>query len=361
MRPLPLPLAAATLLLILLVAGCGDSQKTDASKTPPGTPAPAPLKLVIYTSHGKEHYGPCLARFRKAHPEIDLPEPIDLGATDLALRIRGEAKNPQCDVWWGGPHYDFIDAEKRGLLQPYKPSWAAHSAPDNHSPKDAWYGTYLTPEVIMFNTKKLTRATAPQDWDDLLKPEWKNKIVLRDPPPSGTMKAIFAAMIVKAGGKTGVDDPAPGYDWLKQLDANTAHYASNPAEMYQYLIAGDTPVTVWNMADVYIQAAAHQSPFDCVVPASGAPVLVEGIAIPQGAPHLEAAKRFYEFITSTDELLFQANELHRIPARDDLPKDQLPVWMTANEFKPMPLDWAAIAPKADAWMDYWNHHIRTAK
>src|SRR5689334_6848428 len=125
MRRLSSSLAAFALLFGLLVAGCGDSQKTDAPKPSPGTPVPATLKLVIYTSHGKEHYAPCLARFRKAHPEIEVPEPIDIGATDLALRIRGEAKNPQCDVWWGGPHYDFIDAEKRGLLQPYKPSWAA--------------------------------------------------------------------------------------------------------------------------------------------------------------------------------------------------------------------------------------------
>ncbi|MGH7146260.1 MAG: extracellular solute-binding protein [Planctomycetota bacterium] len=357
--------ALCACLAALLLAGCGSSNTGGGAAGSPAASgsaaAPAAhLRLVIYTSHGAEQIVPCIARFKKAHPEIDVVEPLDMGATELAERIRGEAANPQCDVWWGGPHYDFIDAASRGLLQPYRPTWAAHSPADRHDPHGFWYGQYLTPEVIMYNTRVIPNpADAPQDWDDLLLPQWKNKIVIRDPPASGTMKAIFAAMIWRAGGLT--DSPEKGFDWLRRLDANTAHYAADPDRMYQALNTPDTPVTVWNMADAYIQHTVNKYPFGFILPKSGTPVLVEGIAIPKGAPDPEAAKIFYEFITSKEEMIFQANKLNRIPARDDIPPDRLPKWMTDQPIKAFPIDWSKLAPKATEWMDIWDRTIRTAK
>lgn len=340
-------------LALCLLAGCGENKQTAEGG--------ARLKLVIYTSHGAEHTRPCLERFRKAHPEIEVLSPVDRGATEIAAKIRAEAANPQCDIWWGGPHYDFIEAEQRGLLQPYRPSWAATSLPERHSPTDSWYAQFITPEIIMYNTAKLTPEQAPQEWDDLIRPEWKGKIVLRNPPPSGTMKAIFAAMIWRAAGNR-VDGPSePGFEWLRKLDANTAHYASDPDEMYKYLKSADTPVTVWNMADVYIQRDTAQYPFGMIVPASGVPVLLEGLAIVKGAPHAEAAKIFYEFITSPEELSFQARSFSRIPARTDLPRESLPAWMTEREIKALPIDWVALAPKAKEWMDRWTRTIQTPK
>ena len=61
--------------------------------------------------------------------------------------------------------------------------------------KDAegrWFGEILLPEVIMYNNKALTPEQAPKDWDDLLKPEWKDKIIIRDVAASGTMRSIYA-------------------------------------------------------------------------------------------------------------------------------------------------------------------------
>ena len=58
-----------------------------------------------------------------------------------------------------------------------------------------WYGTFFAPEVIMYNSRRLDSASVPIDWDDLLDPRWKGKIIIRSPLASGTMRMIFCGLI----------------------------------------------------------------------------------------------------------------------------------------------------------------------
>jgi iron(III) transport system substrate-binding protein len=49
-----------------------------------------------------------------------------------------------------------------------------------------------------------------------------------------------------------------------------------------------------------------------VIPASGTLLLVDGIAIVRGAKRPGPARRFYEFVTTRESLLFAADSLMRI-------------------------------------------------
>ena len=98
-------------------------------------------------------------------------------------------------------------------------------------------------------------------------------------------------------------------------------------------------------------------PVNYVVPASGTPVITDGIALVRDGPNPEEAKRFYEFVTTPESLVFAAQKYFRIPVRTDLDRSQLPAWMN-EPFTRMPLDWELLRKNGSDWLRYWDTEIR---
>jgi len=313
--------------------------------------------LTVYSPHGPELLKYFEAEFERAHPDIDV-QWVDMGSQEVLDRVRGEAVNPQADVWFGAPSESFERAAREGLLEPYRPSWAAAVPPEAHDARDLWYGTFLTPEVIAYNTDVVSRDSAPKDWDDVLDPKWRGKVVIRDPIASGTMRAIFGAIIARSVTETG--SPARGFAWLKRLDANTSEYVLNPTILYQKLGRREGVITLWDMPDVATMRDRVNLPIDYIIPASGTPLLVDAIAIVHGTAHPREARLYYEFVTTQASQLATARKFLRIPARQDIPRDSLPAWIRVAEsqIRPMPVDRSLLALHLNEWMRYWDAHIR---
>src|SRR3990170_924011 len=164
--------------------------------------------LTIYSPHGKDLLKYYEDGFEKANPSIDV-QWVDMGSQEVLERIRAEAANPQADVWFGAPAEAFDRATREDLLEPYRPTWAEQVDPDAREVADNWYGTYLTPEVIGYNSVAVSDADAPKDWDDVLDPKWKGRVLIRDPIASGTMRAIFGAIMARSMAQTGKPDAGP--------------------------------------------------------------------------------------------------------------------------------------------------------
>jgi len=326
-------------ILALIIAGCAEQGE----------------KFVIYSPHGKELLEDFQMRFERDHPGTRV-QWLDMGSQDALDRVRSERSNPQADLWWGAPAPLFMQAAEEGLLEPYRPSWAASVDSMYHDHQDRWYGNWLTPEVIMFNSRKLNKETAPQDWDDVVDEKWRGQIVLRDPLASGTLRAIFFAMIYRDYRTTG--STAAGFEWLRKLDANTKTYAANPALLYLQLARGEVLFTLWNLPDVPLQVTRYKNPFDYVVPKSGVPMVPEGMAIVAGAKHGELARTFYEYVTTPEAFLHAAKAYWRIPARTDLDFSQFSPETDPRNFPPLPMDWKLFADSSETWMKYWDAHIR---
>jgi iron(III) transport system substrate-binding protein len=313
--------------------------------------------LTVYTPHGKELLSDFEQRFERDNPTIDV-QWVDMGSQEVLDRLRAEAANPQADVWFGAPSDMFERAAREGLLEPYTPSWSGQVSEDMHDAQDRWFGTYLTPEVIGYNREALTVAQAPKDWNDIVAPQWKGKIVLRDPIASGTMRAIFGAILQRSLRETG--STQAGFDWLRKLDGNTKEYALNPTILYQKLGRREGVVTLYNMPDMATLEQRTKIPVAYTVPTSGTPVLVDGIALVKGSAHADVAKRYYEFVTSREASLIAARTHLRIPVRRDLPQDSLPAWVqqARTSITVMPLDRGMMADSLDGWMRYWDANIR---
>ena len=310
-------------------------------------------RLLIYTPHGNDMLQDFVARYKQQHTDVDL-QFLDMGSQEILARVRAERNRPQADVWWGAAQTTFQTAAEENLLAAYRPTWAAKVPPSSHHPNDLWYGTYETPQVIAYNSEAVRHEEAPRDWDDVLDPKWHDKVLIRNPNPSDTMRAIFGAMIWRFYKDTG--SPEKGYDWLRRLDANVHEYTADGTLLMQKLARREGLITLWDLPDVRIYQD-KKLPVAYVIPASGTPVITDAIAIVRGAPNEAEARQFYEFVTTAESLVHAAKHYYRIPVRSDVERGQLPDWMN-QPLARMPLDWELLRAHGSEWLRYWDTQIR---
>jgi putative spermidine/putrescine transport system substrate-binding protein len=223
------------------------------------------------------------------------------GSGDEIEAIKANKDNP-------GPQApDVIDvglafgpqAKTDGLVQPYKvETWDTIPA----EAKDAdghWWGDYYG--VLSFEVNTEVVKNVPQDWSDLLKPEYKNQVALAGDPRSSNqaIQTVYAAALANGGS---LDDAQPGLDFFKQLNdaGNFVPTIAKPGTIAQ----GETPITIrwtYNALSNRDGTAASGGPeIAVVVPKSGrfAGVYVQGISA--YAPHPNAAKLWQEFMYSDE-------------------------------------------------------------
>lgn len=315
---------------------------------------PSARRLLIYTPHGQDLLREFIARYKAQHPGTDV-QFLDMGSREILERVRAERNRPQADLWWGAAHTTFQTAAEENLLAPYQPTWTGSVPNASRDPQDRWYGTYQTPEVIVYNSDAVKAEEAPKDWDDVLDPKWRDKILIRNPNPSDSMRAIFGAMIWRFYKDTG--SPEKGYDWLRRLDANVHEYTADGTLLMQKLVRREGLISLWNLPDVWIYKEQKGFPVGYVFPASGVPVITDGIAVVRGGPNEEEARRFYEFVTTPESLVIAAKKYYRMPVRNDFDRSQLPAWMNepVNE---LPVDWDLLRKQSGDWLRYWDTEIR---
>lgn len=332
--------AVAGLALILLAA-CGNDGRTP---------------LIVYSPHGPDLLRDFEARFEERHPDIDL-QWLDMGSQEVLDRIRSERANPQADVWFGGPSQLFASAAADGLLAPATPGWAGAVTADSDS-DGRYLALYYTPLVIAYNSEVVSADEAPRDWDEVLAPQWADRVLIRDPLASGTMRTIFGMIVERSLRETG--NTEQGFEWLRRLDAQTREYVLNPTLLYQKLARQEGIITLWDMPDIEMLRERTGYPIEYVYASSGTPMVIDAIALVEGSPNREGAMRFLEFIGGPEEVLFAAREHVRMPVRADIPADSLPPALrrAREEIVPEPMDWGLLQEQGSEWMRRWDEQVR---
>ena len=312
--------------------------------------------LVLYSPHGRDLLQLFETTYEKAHPEVDVRW-LDMGSQDVYDRVRSEAANPQADVWFGGPDTIFARGAAEGLLAPHRPPWAEALTADCRAPQDLYFCLYLTAPVLVYNRDAVSASEAPTDWDDLFDSRWKGKVLVRDPLASGTMRTLFGMVLARSVAETG--SPERGFEWLRRLDAQTKEYVQNPALLFTKLTRREGLVTVWELTDMFWQQQ-RGVPIAYKFPTSGTPVISDAVGIVARAPHPEAAAAFVDWIGTLEAQKLAAEKAYRLPARTDLPKEQLPQWAqeVLAQMKPAQYDRALVAAHGAEWMERWDREIR---
>jgi len=182
-----------------------------------------------------------------------------------------------------------------GLIQPYKVSTWDSIPASAKDPNGYWYGDYYG--VLAFEVNTAVVKDVPQDWSDLLKPEYKGQVALAgDPTVSNqAISAVWASAIANGGS---LDNAQPGLDFFKQLNAagNFVPVIGKTATV----ASGETPIRIaWTynaLADK--DSLAGNPPITVVVPKSGRFGGMYIQAISAYAPHPNAAKLWEEYLYS---------------------------------------------------------------
>lgn len=188
-------------------------------------------------------------------------------------------------------------AKTDGLITAYQVStW--DSIPDAaKDPEGFWYGDYYG--VLAFEVNTDAVENVPQDWADLLKPEYNGQVALPGNPiiSSQPFHTVWAAALANGGS---LDDPAPGLEFWRQV-VDAGNFV--PAEATGGTIAsGETPITIrWSYNALLNRDSLAGNPeISVVVPPSGRLAGMYVQAISAYAPHPNAAKLWMEYLYSDE-------------------------------------------------------------
>ena len=223
----------------------------------------------------------------------------DAGSGDEveAIKANKDNKGPQApDVIDVGFAFG-TSAKADDLIQPYKvATWDSIPA-DAKDADGYWYGDYYGVLAFMVNTDVIKNV--PQDWSDLLKPEYKSSVGLSGDPrvSNQAIQTVFAAALANGGT---LDNAQAGLDYFKNL--NTAGNLVPTISNNGLVAKGETPIRItWDYnALAGKDQMAGNPPIEVVVPKSGRFAGVYVQAISKYAPHPNAAKLWMEYLYSDE-------------------------------------------------------------
>ncbi len=160
-----------------------------------------------------------------------------------------------------------------------------------------WYGDYYG--ALAFEVNSDVVANVPQDWSDLLKPEYKGLVALAGDPrvSAQAQMSVFAAALANGGS---ADDVQAGLDFFKQLN-DVGNFV--PVIAKQATVAkGETPIILrWDYNALADKATLAGNPnIEVVIPKTGVVAGVYIQAISAYAPHPNAAKLWMEYLYSDE-------------------------------------------------------------
>lgn len=286
---------------------------------------------VIALPRDWANYGEIIDTFKKKYGmKVNELFP-DAGSSDELEAIRANkgnkgAQNPDSvDV---GISYA-ADGKKEGLWSKYKVAgW--DSIPDNlKDPDGTWWVEYYG--VLCFEVNKQIITEIPQDWEDLLKPIYKNGFSVGDPTKGNeSVMAVWAAGLSRTGGK--VEGAAEeGLKFMAEMKkaGNLVPVSVSAGSMAK----GETPIGArWDylaMADV--DTLKGNPEIGIVLPKSfilGGPYAG---AINATGPHPYAARLWVEYYMSDEgQLGFLKGYAHPARFNDMVKRNVIPAELSAK-------------------------------
>ncbi|KAM0811782.1 putative ABC-type Fe3+ transport system [Seiridium cardinale] len=249
----------------------------------------------------------------------------------------------------------YVDSVILQTLQDY-PRWAQEGALLNYAPngfdqihdafKDneaAWYGVYIFFWAGAFNTQKLAGVTPPVEFEDWLRPEFKDKLVLTYPNDDDAVLYAFHLIMQQYG-----------YSWFEAL------LDQNPLWVRGTATPGTLISQENNTRAAYFAAGGtfgSSGSINFTHPTEGQYVSwPQRAAIPKDAPHPEGAKLLHNFILSPEFQSTMWSVRRDVPAPAGFPD----IWNETNTNPTSFAEFMADRVTVERLRFFFEDHIGTA-
>ncbi len=289
-----LPFAAILLALAMVLApGCGRAEDD----------------LVIISPHDEKITQEITLAFEKVFEKANGRKPRiswrDIGGggeAQVRFIVDQYGRSPNgidVDLFFGGGIDPFKTLKGKGLLERYVPPTAAEipakvlGVPIMDE-DGCWSGTVLSTFGIVYNKTTLKRlgVDEPKTWEDMTNPKLIGFVGLADPGRSASARVIYETILQAYGWDKGMRV-------LTLMSANALTFYPGSSGLAKDVTGGD--IAVGPAIDYYGRTQVALGGADrlgFVTPANLTVITPDPIAILKGAPHMETAKMFVDFVMS---------------------------------------------------------------
>lgn len=283
-----------------------------------GTVSALAADLVIYSARNERLNNIVIPGFEK---ETGLTIEMITGSTgEVNQRIKAEVESGAVtvDIHWAAD--ETMLSAIRDLFQPYVSTENdAMMSLFKNDGTNVFNPAFAEPNVMIVNTEKLKEVgVTVEGYADLINPALKGKIISADPANSSSAFQCLIGMLYGMGN----GDPMSKEAWefidkfLVNLDGKVA---SSSSQVYNGVANGEYYVGLsYEDPCVELQSAGKQ-PVKVVYAKEGTIFPGQSVQIVKGAPHLEAAKKFVDYVLSEKVQTEVAAQLNLRPLRAAIP------------------------------------------
>ncbi|MBP6217953.1 MAG: extracellular solute-binding protein [Oligoflexales bacterium] len=272
-------------------------------------------QLIIISPHRKsveQEIVPAFTEYYKKTYKTEVSvDWLDQGGAsdDLRYVLMRFEKNPSSgiDVFWGGGEHPYMELDQLGLLEPHPlPASLKANVPEEiqgvflYNKKETWHAAALSSFGIFYNKKMqdLMRIPLPETWDDLGDPRYFDNVSSSDPRHSSSFLTINLTILQSKGWEK-------GWELLTRIAANTRKFVSSSSAPIKAVVAGEScaGLSVDYFAFSKLDELGEKN-LGFIYPKDKTIINSDPIAILKRGPNPLVAKRFVEFVLSTQAQKF---------------------------------------------------------
>ena len=244
-------------------------------------------ELIWYAAMGSDRAAELIKGFESKYPFLKVRfQPGGAGRQLEQLLVEHRTKKHRADIINTRRSYVNVMA-KAGAIARYRTPLRSELREGFTDKEGLVNGIYAQPRVFLFNTRMVPRGKAPKSFDDLLDPQWKDKMGL------DTTDYDWLASLIDFYGR------GKALEFASKLAKQQLNFRRGPTLLAQLAVAGEFPIVIDAFPEEIMQMKSAKAPADFVFSEPFVPVKTPTtVSISSGAPHFHAAALFVDFLLS---------------------------------------------------------------